>query len=353
MLFAQAQQSPCDSLAVSGSQYQLTFTSASIIDFWETTAPDGTILGQDSSWNMHSIYNNSSSGLPYDTIITCLYTINTVCCIIYVWNGSSWIIPGTSSQSWDCAPNTFLGCSDPGTGLGQYSSLSACQSACSIPCPGIAIIAQNTNIFTTNVTGGIAPYTYLWNTGETTQSITATANISGYCDVTDADSCVYSANYSYTSGQFVACDSLIITSTGGSNQTFLQISLNTTNLPILVDYWFTYANDSTILGEDSMSMTHDVYNLNPITTQPYDTINTCLTYTMNSPSVITCCVTWIWNGTSWSKLGSASSVGEINSTEKKLISIVDFLGRVNKGTKNEPLFYIYDDGTVEKKYKLK
>jgi len=32
-----------------------------------------------------------------------------------------------------------------------------------------------------------------------------------------------------------------------------------------------------------------------------------------------------------------------------LIKIVDVLGREITGVKNEPLFYIYDDGTVEKK----
>jgi thiol-disulfide isomerase/thioredoxin len=37
------------------------------------------------------------------------------------------------------------------------------------------------------------------------------------------------------------------------------------------------------------------------------------------------------------------------SGDRKLISIVDILGRETKGTKNEPLFYIYDDGTVEKR----
>ena len=34
---------------------------------------------------------------------------------------------------------------------------------------------------------------------------------------------------------------------------------------------------------------------------------------------------------------------------KKLIKIKDLLGRETKASKNEPLFYIYDDGTVEKK----
>ena len=34
---------------------------------------------------------------------------------------------------------------------------------------------------------------------------------------------------------------------------------------------------------------------------------------------------------------------------KKLIKIFDILGRETKEKKNTPLFYIYDDGTVEKK----
>ena len=34
---------------------------------------------------------------------------------------------------------------------------------------------------------------------------------------------------------------------------------------------------------------------------------------------------------------------------KNLIRIVDLLGRESKDSKSQPLFYIYDDGTVEKK----
>ena len=42
-----------------------------------------------------------------------------------------------------------------------------------------------------------------------------------------------------------------------------------------------------------------------------------------------------------------TSFSEIN-TKKKLIKTIDVLGRENKGRKNKPLFYIYNDGTVEK-----
>ena len=43
-----------------------------------------------------------------------------------------------------------------------------------------------------------------------------------------------------------------------------------------------------------------------------------------------------------------TSILEVNS-EKRLIKVVDILGRETKDKRNTPLFYIYHDGTVEKK----
>ena len=43
-----------------------------------------------------------------------------------------------------------------------------------------------------------------------------------------------------------------------------------------------------------------------------------------------------------------TSISEIN-TERKLMKIVDVLGRNTKANKNQTLFYIYNDGTVEKR----
>ena len=45
---------------------------------------------------------------------------------------------------------------------------------------------------------------------------------------------------------------------------------------------------------------------------------------------------------------STTAVNELVNS-KKVIKITDLLGRVTKGTKNEVLFYIYDNGTVEKR----
>ena len=44
----------------------------------------------------------------------------------------------------------------------------------------------------------------------------------------------------------------------------------------------------------------------------------------------------------------ATSIQE-HSTNKELLKVTDLLGREIKGTNNEVLFYIYDDGTVEKR----
>ena len=46
--------------------------------------------------------------------------------------------------------------------------------------------------------------------------------------------------------------------------------------------------------------------------------------------------------------GSSTSVQE-HTTKKELLKVTDLLGRETNGTKNEILFYIYDDGTVEKR----
>jgi len=47
-------------------------------------------------------------------------------------------------------------------------------------------------------------------------------------------------------------------------------------------------------------------------------------------------------------LGSPSAIGDINYNTKSIVRVIDFLGRETKKT-HQPLFYIYDDGTVEKK----
>jgi hypothetical protein len=194
-----------------------------------------------------------------------------MCCFSQYWDGSSWAVSGgASTPSWDCGTT---GCYDPGTGIGQYTTLAACQAVCS----------------------------------------STVSNL---------------------------CDSMIVN--GSLNQPIFEVvGVNT-----FIDYWVTTSNDGVLFQEDSMSTFHMVYNFG---TQAYDTLTTCITYGMGTTT--TCCVEWIWDANSglWAKMGSVTSMEEIYSFDKKLIKVVDVLGRESKGLKNQSLFYIYDDGTVEKR----
>ena len=48
-------------------------------------------------------------------------------------------------------------------------------------------------------------------------------------------------------------------------------------------------------------------------------------------------------------LMQSTSIISSNFTNKKLIKVVDILGREVNKERNTPLFYIYDNGSVEKK----
>ena len=57
---------------------------------------------------------------------------------------------------------------------------------------------------------------------------------------------------------------------------------------------------------------------------------------------------WTEQATHFKTNGVPTLIKDI-ATNKKLFKVIDLLGRETKGTKNEPLFYIFDDGTVEKR----
>jgi len=308
ILFAQG-QTPCDSIIVTGSQNQLTLTSISIIDYWITTAPDGTVLGEDSLWNQHSVFNYNPTGSPYDTILTCLFTMNTTCCLTYVWNGNAWTVPGGNpTPSWDCPTNSPGGCYDPGTGNGQYSSLAACQAVCGTPSPS-------------------------WDCGATGCYDPGT----GLGTYTSLSSC-----QSNCQSQIVSpCDSIDIV--GSQSQLTMEVMSGTNvNSPL---YIVTTDFNGYIVGEDSLTWTHDAWPIMALT----DSIITCITY-VNGVDTLTCCVEFFWNGSFWAKMGSVTSIGEIGSFDKKLIKVVDILGRETSINSNQTLFFIYEDGTIEKRY---
>ena len=93
----------------------------------------------------------------------------------------------------------------------------------------------------------------------------------------------------FSQAQINLCDSM--TASGAQTQLVLQVN----NVNTFIDYWCTNSTCGSLLGEDSMSLYHNVYNSNL-----HDTIVTCITWGMGATN--TCCVDWIWDGTSWAKM---------------------------------------------------
>ena len=330
-VYAQAQNTivlPCDTIdivtnsngSVSIEVINSTQLSAQGISpiYTVSTINNGYVIGEDSLTWTHYAWPNMALGTQSFT--TCIYysylQVDTfTCCINLYWSGTNWIIQ-TGSPSWDCPLNSPGGCFDPGTGNGQYSSLAACQAICSAP------------------TGS-------WNCGS--QGCYDPGN--GMGQYSSLSSCQSSCQTTFNT----PCDTVDIV----GQQSNLSIEVMP---PALISYQINYmetsAPDGTILGQDSSSV-HYVFN-NSSFGVPFDTITTCVFYSsINNLTTNICCIDWIWNGNMWMNSLNFNPLNISNSTltnNKKLLKVIDVIGREVNVKPNTILFYIYDDGTIEKKY---
>ena len=63
---------------------------------------------------------------------------------------------------------------------------------------------------------------------------------------------------------------------------------------------------------------------------------------------------WYIKENNYYKIGLTNNITDITNQEKgKLIKIVDIIGREVINTKNSPLFYIYENGSVKKEFIIK
>ena len=330
ILFAQA-QILCDPnmTYTTGSQYQLEIAIPVTGNSLPTMAPlyavtygDGNMLAEDSCFSgpcTHMVYNYNPNGTYYDTLTTCIsytltdtvgYVDTLMCCFSQYWDGSSWAVPGGApTPSWDCPTNMPGGCYDPGTGNGQYATLAACQAVCGTP-------------------------TLSWDCGATGCYDPGT----GLGTYTSLSSCQSNCQLQMIS----PCDSIDIV--GSQSQLTMEVMSGTNvNSPLYIvttDFFNGY-----IVGEDSLTWTHDAWPIMALT----DSIITCIAY-VNGVDTLTCCVEFFWNGSFWAKMGSVTSIGEIDLFDKKLIKVVDMLGRETSINSNQTLFFIYEDGLIEKRY---
>ena len=307
-------------------------TNYSVSYLWDFGDGNTSTLQNPSHTYSNGLYSPCLTVTYFDSVIMNFCT-SIYCDSILIGNGpnASWdcglmgcVDPGTGNgqysslaacqaactvtPSWDCSPNA-LGCYDPGTGLGQYTTLAACQAACSV--------------------------TPSWNCGPTGCYDPGTG-MGTYTSFTSCQSaCVINSG--------LLCDSIVVT----GSQTQLTMQVN--NFNAFIYHWISMAPDGTVLGEDSMWNNHLVYNSFTI---PNDTITTCITYP-DAGTLVTCCIDFVWDASTglWAKMGMQTTINEIKG-ERKLIKIVDILGKTTTKhfKSNQILFYIYDDGSTEKIY---
>ncbi len=307
-------------------------TNYSVSYFWDFGDGNTSTLQNPSHSYSNGLYSPCLTVTYFDSVI-----INS-CTSIYC---DSILIGNAPSASWDCG---LMGCFDPGTGNGQYSSLAACQAACAVTpswdcnpnalgCydPGTGL-GQYTTLAACQAACSITPS---WNCGPTGCYDPGT----GMGTYTTLSSCQSACIINSSS----LCDSILVT----GSQTQLTMQVN--NFNAFIYHWISIAPDGTVLGEDSMWNNHLVYNSFTI---PNDTITTCITYP-DAGALVTCCIDFVWDATTglWAKVGMQTTINEIKG-ERKLIKIVDILGKTTTKhfKSNQILFYIYDDGSTEKIY---
>ena len=90
-LQVKSQTQSCDSMIIKGSHDELIieiYNNDSPVEYWITNSfPDARILGLD-TLPTHTVYNcNEKTGLPYDTLTTCLSINGKYCCRSWYFEG--------------------------------------------------------------------------------------------------------------------------------------------------------------------------------------------------------------------------------------------------------------------------
>ena len=285
------------------------------LSFWDVYDASGQNIGlYPMIWQgapaTFSIQNGLNGLPPSDSLYVCyeaylydsLYQHNlwanppqgSVCqsCDWLVWDttSNSWVIGGTPpTPTFICDP--IFGCFDPGTGTGLYTSLAQCQAACS---------SSWSNVFCDSLDVSVI--------ASTVDSITLGTNLS---------SLGYTGPASYTWTEFTLSGINGTGNTSTSATPSFEIAIGDTNIYLL---------ELTIIDNNGMS-------------------SICL-----YPTLV------YFDGGSWIALRTSqpgtTGIDNLDQTfsNRKLIKIVDIMGRETEFKKNEVLFYMYDDGSTEKKF---
>mgnify|MGYP006072728063 FL=1 len=128
----------------------------------------------DSSKTLYLTIRNSSSG-----------SVDISVCDNFIWDG---VIYNSS-----------------GSYTNMYTDINGCDSSMTlnltVDSPVLQILFSNSNLIA-NVTGGLAPYSYNWSTGETTETITPAVPGSYWCIVTNSLGCISDTAFTVSTNIF-------------------------------------------------------------------------------------------------------------------------------------------------------
>ena len=337
ILFTQAQCQAHFGYGQNGAT--ISFTDSSITQSTNSSATWSWDFGDGNSSTQQNPVHTYSNG-TYNACLTITFLdlvsmntcVSTYCESIFIGN--------TPPASWDCDP--VNGCVDPGTGNGQYTTLAACQAVCPTPTwdcdpvtgcydPGTGLGQYISFIHCDTTCGSVNTPSWDCNPVNGVCNDPGTGNGQYTTLAACQSNCSTMPNY---------CDSITVT---GSQSAF---TAEVNNINTIVEHWLTTSNNyADTLQYDNMTNTINIVGIT------YDTIITCITYVVNN-GTYTCCETWIWDALlgSWARMSGVTLIGEINLFNKKLIKVVDVLGRETSINSNQTLFFIYEDGTIEKRY---
>ena len=170
--------------------------------------------------------------------------------------------------------------------------------------------------------------TYSWSSGETTQQISVTAVGSYSVSVTDANGCQGVSDAPFIVSNIVNTSAI----SGPVNPTqFQSVNYSVVGTPGSTYDWTLIGGTVSGQGTNSIDVVWNnsgMFSFSVIETD----VNGCVG---DEVSLIVNII--------------VSSIEDMGSKQHDLIRIVDVLGRENHSKSNQPLFYIYDDGTVKKR----
>jgi hypothetical protein len=211
----------------------------------------------------------------------------------------------------------------------------------------------NDGSMSANITCGTAPYTYQWSNGNMLQSIYNLPTGSYCCYVTDANGCNLqlcdSITYQSTG------DTLVINATGTCNNPLTTFTTTIEDCTInynTVDTAYMTINSLINSGLDSILctwyvidttgtyQTHGVYYPMIDSTGCYNfqLVLYCYNKSMNYKTMVI----------NQSEYIGFAGINELSMNQRKLIKVIDLMGRPTELTTNRLLIKCYNDGTTEK-----